>query len=196
VRLVLTMMVVALSGTNPPVVGGGSQQSDEPKPLAPGEYRLSLTATDGSQKGGAVNDTATLRPASAGDRSPRTGERAKDDGNAQILLYGWTGADLSAVGAPLCPDGVEPPPDSRDPVYPGLLVTRVPFGLGGPFTGTKLVTTILVATVANLRNGEHWTDGCGFGMYVLRMDGDCFIGDWKEWGLRRDGRGSFRLCPK
>jgi hypothetical protein len=95
----------------------------------------------------------------------------------------------------LCFEGPEPAADSQDPVYPGLLVQKVPYGAKGPFTGKDLVPVILVATVGNLRNGESWTDGCGFAMYLLARDGACYTGAWSEWGLRKDGRGSFRLCP-
>jgi hypothetical protein len=169
-------------------------KAEEPRALAPGEYRLSLAATEGSRAGNAIEGVTTLRVASASDFSPCTNARAKD--YEQPLLYGWTPTDFAGVGAPLCIDRPHPSANSQDPVHPGLLVIKVPYGPGSPFTGKKEVSAILVATLSNLRTGELWVDGCGFAMYVLRWDGHCHAGEWKEWGLRKDGRGTFRLCLK
>jgi hypothetical protein len=169
-------------------------KAEPPRALTPGDYRLSLTATEGSRVGGVVEGVATLRLASPTDVSPRTGEPAKD--SHEPLLYGWTAANLAGVGAPLCAEHPHPLPDSQDPLRPGLLVVRVPYGPGGPFTGKQEVSAVLVATLTNLRTGERWLDGCGFAMYILNWDGQCHAGEWREWGLRKDGRERFRLCQK
>jgi len=169
---------------------------EQPKPLRPGAYSLSLTATEGSRQGGVAEGALMLVAPRATDTSPRTGERAKDTRSGAPLFYGWTGVNLTLVGAPMCGGNHHPSPDSQDPVYPGVVVIRVPYGPGGAFTGGGEVSTVLVGTLSNLRNGDGWTDGCGFAMYMLTWDGQCNAGKWNEWGLRKDGRGTFRLCPR
>jgi hypothetical protein len=164
--------------------------------LAAGDYSVQLSASEGSHKGAVTEGTITLVGARPTDRSPRTGEKVKDTRNRGPQFYGWIGADLKAVGAPLCSGGPHPSPHSRDPVYPGVVVVQVPYGANGPYTGEREIPAILVATLTNLRNGSMWTDGCGFAMYLLTSDGECHTGQWSEWGLRADGRGTFRLCRK
>lgn len=171
-------------------------EEKQEKSLKIGEYKLYLTATEGSHRGAKAEGIVTLAAATKNDRSPRTGEIAKDPSGGPPLLYGWTNTDLKRVGAPLCSDHPHPSPDSNDPVYPGIIVERVPYGPEGPFTGRSEVSAVLVGTLSSLRNGEVWTDGCGFGMFVLSWNGQCHTGKWSEWGLKHDGRGEFRLCPK
>ncbi len=183
------------SGPKPEKVQPEPEKS-QPKPTLPlpeGEYRLSLTATRGSRAGASAEGPAWLHATSSDDVSPRTGKRAKDQ--VPSSLYGWTGIDLKLVGAPLCPDSPEPSPASRDPTAPGLLVIEARAPQRGTSSGERKVPTILVATLTNLRHGKSWLDGCGFAMYVLGRDGPCYTGQWSEWGLLRDGQGSFRLCP-
>lgn len=169
---------------------------NQAKSLTSGEYNLYLSATEGSHRGTEAEGIVTLVAATKSDRSPRTGEIAKDGPEGPPLLYGWTNTDLKHVGAPLCSEHPHPSPNSNDPVYPGIIVQRVPYGPDGPFTGRSEVSAVLVGTLSNLRNGEMWWDGCGFGMFVLAWDGRCHTGKWSEWGLKYDGRGEFLLCPK
>ena len=171
-----------------------TQDALGPADLAAGDYSVQLSATEGSHEGGVVDGTITLVAARPTDRSPRTGEQVKDDRRAGLRFYGWIAADLTAVGAPLCSGDPNPSPDSQDPMFPGVVVMQVPYGPNGPFTGEREVPTVLVATLSNLRDGSRWNDGCGFAMYLLGRDGECHTGRWSEWGLKVDGRGTFRLC--
>jgi hypothetical protein len=185
--------------------GGMTNGAAQSKALQPGAYALSMTASEGSRKGGVVGGELVLVAATLNDKSSRTGERAKDPGGwARPQFYGWTTIDFRGVGAPVCADPPNPSPSSRDPVYPGVLVISVPYGPKGPFSGygpkspisgKDVVPTLLIGTVTNLRTGQNISDGCGIAMYVLAWDGQCHAGKWSEWGLRVNGRGEFRLCP-
>lgn len=191
-------LVVLCGLGSPGITAAGAE--DAPGPLVPGTYELTLRL-EGRRDGGEripdaqpieVIGTVTLRATSAGDRSPRTGEQAKD-GRQVPPLYGWTDAKLAPV-MPLDRDAASP--DSRDPVYPGLLAIRVPYGPGGPFTGGEEVTAILVNTLGNDRSGRAALDGGGFAMFLLRWDGRCHEGAWSRWGLQAVGSGTFRLCAR
>jgi hypothetical protein len=193
IRGIGPLVVFALGCCWATVMIGEEKQA---KSLKSGKYNLYLRATEGSHRGAKAEGVVTLVAVTESDRSPRTGEIAKDRPGGPPLLYGWTNTDLKRVGAPLCSDRPHPSPDSNDPVYPGIIVERVPYGPDGPFTGRSEVSAVLVGTLSSLRNGEVWTDGCGFGMFVLAWNGQCYTGKWSEWGLKHDGRGEFRLCPK
>ena len=153
-----------------------------------GEYQIIFVATRGSDDGSFSEGRLVLKATSEEDRSPATGEVASDFGPlSENPLYGWVDADLDAVGAPICHDGAEPPPDSRDPVYPGVLVLSVDWEKKYP-EGTPVLT---VATMSNQRNGTISTDGCGIGLWVHEVTPEGFSGVWREWGIIRNGRGRF-----
>jgi hypothetical protein len=154
--------------------------------LAAGRYRLVLAAQVGSRKGRRASGTLELRVASADDVSPRTGELAT--ASMPIALWGWTDLNMSRVAAPICADDIHPPPNSRDPEYPGVVV----WGECLPSAGA--LPLILVSTVLTPRNGSSYTDGCGIVLTAKRWAGDCYHGHWSGSGLVHDGAGTFTLC--
>jgi len=170
---------------------------DEPvsKPLdevlKPGEYELVLVATEGSHRGRRVAGPLTLRSASPSDRSPRTGEIAEDF--ADTPLFGWVDFDLLAVGAPICFEEPHPSPDSRDPVFPGVLVQQYDFGIDLGLKHPAHTPILLIGTLSNIRTQNGWLDGCGIGLFVQAFTDGRFVGEWKEWGIVADGRGYFCL---
>ncbi len=162
--------------------------------LSVGRYSVEFVATVGSKDGARVVGTMTLRLTSRSDRSPRTGEAAEDYDITQTPLYGWLEADLRLVGALLCrPDGISGPlPDSRDPVYPGVLVH---LSRWSPDSSTKFPDGAPVLTVGmNRRKVELWAEGCGIIMWIYAKRNGEFIGKWHEIGnLAQDGLGHFCL---
>jgi hypothetical protein len=166
--------------------------------LAPGDYALSMVATQGSMVGETVRGRLTLKPTSDADTSPRTGQRAKGPPDTRFIpLYGWTDIDLNGVAAPICPEGPEPPPSSHDPVFPGVLVLKLDpsWKLASRVMYRKEVPILVIGTGPNIRDGSQILDGCGIGLFVQHRDGRCLRGEWAEWGLKADGRGTFTLCP-
>jgi hypothetical protein len=159
--------------------------------LAGRTYRVTLVATSGVKQPISSVGHLTLRPTSVSDRSQRTGELAKDKNLAWTPFYGWLDADLSQIKAPICDDAPHPSASSQDPVYPGVLVARFPWRSS---QRAPNVPMILVASVGNLRNGDDWTDGCGFAMYLKVWSDGCFRGTWERYGLRLGGSGHFCLC--
>jgi hypothetical protein len=186
----ISILAIAMIGGL--VVGNASGQC--PTPGAPqanisqieaGEYKVVFVATNGRWEGEIASGTLVLRKTSPYDRSPRTGEKAQDHQIAP--LFGWLDADLSSVGAPIMPDKVVASPQSRDPVYPGVLVLSIDWGKDYP-PGTPVLT---VSTLSNLRNGILWTDGAGIGLWVHSVTPEGFSGLWREWGIVVGGRGHF-----
>jgi hypothetical protein len=168
--------------------------------LAPGDYALSMVATQGSMVGGVVRGRLTLKPTSDADISPRTGQRSKgflDTRNTP--LYGWTDIDLNGVAAPICPQSetLAPPPSSQDPVFPGVLVLKLDpsWKLASRVMYRKEAPILVIGTGTNIRDGTQILDGCGIGLFVQDRDGWCLRGEWAEWGLEIDGRGTFKICP-
>jgi hypothetical protein len=164
--------------------------------LRPGDYTLSMRATSGSRTGRSTSGPLTLVATSAADTSPRTGARVAEPPPLHLTpLRGWIDTDLRAVGAPLCDEAT--PPTSRDPVFTGVLVlktepdwkleTRVPFRHEAPI--------LAIGTGTNIRDGKARLDGCGIGLFVQDRSFRCVRGEWTEWGLKGDGRGTFELCP-
>jgi hypothetical protein len=164
--------------------------------LRPGDYTLSMTATSGSRAGRSIEGPLTLVATTGTDVSPRTGARVAPPPPIHWTpLRGWIDSDLRVVGAPLCDEAT--PPSSRDPVYTGVLVLKLE-------RDTKLETRVarrdddpilITGTGGNIRDGKPRLDGCGIGLFVQGKSFRCLRGEWKEWGLERDGRGTFELCP-
>lgn len=139
-----------------------------------------------------------MKPTSAADTSPRTGQRAERHVDTRYTpLYGWTDIDLKGVAAPICPEGPEPLPSSQDPVFPGVLVLKLDprWKFESRVTYRKDAPILVIGTGTNLRDGTMILDGCGIGLFVQDRDGRCLRGEWAEWGLEVDGRGTFTLCP-
>lgn len=155
--------------------------------LQPGRYRLTLVAKRGSGKGAVGEGLLTLNAASYQDRSLRTGEIANDFVELP-LMWGWTDAPVDSVGVPLCHE--ETPPDSADPVFPEILVLAE--GLGSPRQPDG-APVLLLATASKRRDGTIAMDDCGAGLFVQGSKDGSFWGVWREWGIVRDGRGTFCL---
>jgi hypothetical protein len=164
--------------------------------LSAGAYELSFVATRGSRQGKTLHGRLLLAPTAKTDRSPRTGEIAKDPDIRHVPLYGWLDANLLEVGAPLCPGGLAPPPASRDPVFPGVIVLAIDpaWNLGDRVKRPPGAPVLVIGTLANMRDGTIGLDGCGIGLFVQAASGDCWRGEWSEFGLQYDGAGTFSLC--
>ena len=166
--------------------------------VTPGDYTLSMVATQGSKVGGAVQGRLTLKPTGDADTSPQTGQRAKGPLETRYTpLYGWTDIDLKGVAAPICLEDPYPLPSSQDPVFPGVLVLKLDpeWKLASRVMYRKEAPILVIGTLTNMRDGKMRLDGCGIGLFVQDRDGRCFRGEWAEWGLEVDGRGTFKLCP-
>ena len=164
--------------------------------LVPGDYELTIVATRGSKEGSQVNGSVRLLPATSDDRSPKTGESAIDTLMDDVLLYGSTDADLRAVGAPMCSDDLHPRPDSADPIYPGVLVSRIPEKdriFAWMFDYPENAPIVSIGALGNIRNGKAWADGCGVILLVQASRHGTLVGDWREAGIARDGTGYFCL---
>jgi hypothetical protein len=141
---------------------------DAPAPaVRPGAYRLTLVPTGRPARAGhAVTGSLWLWPARADDRSPRTGERTGGGPAARALLVGATDAPLGRAGVVLDrrDTAVFPPPTSRDPVYPGVVV----YGAEVP-PGSLATATLWVGT-ANSRAPQQVrvADGPGAVLRALR----------------------------
>lgn len=150
-----------------------------------------MVAKRGSRKGHETRGMVQLKRTSATDRSPRTGETARDYVLPEIPLYGWTTANLANVGAPLCTDIHHPAPDSQDPVYPGVLVCVREGCFAGPLP--EGAPCLAIGTASNPRNGQGILDGCGIGLQVQSVHRGEFVGIWNAYGNRIDGSGHFCL---
>ena len=167
-------------------------------PIAAGEYVLRIAARAGSMQGAVTGGHVWLVPTSPEDRSPATGEVvAANLADARYMpLYGWTDVDLHRVGAPLCDDGT-PPPTSRDPVFPGILVITLDPAWAFEATGVtrpKDGPILVMGTASNMRDGRVRIDGCGIGLFGQSPGRACIRGVWSAWGTVGDGRGVFELC--
>jgi len=155
--------------------------SPEVPALRAGVYRLTLVAEQGSHRGATSEGALTLVPASVLDKSPTTGEVAKDVYDPP-QFYGWTDLDFQRIAAPT---GRAPDPTSRDPVRPGVLV---------PSQTHLKHQVVLIGTVGNLRDGAVHLDGAGIALHVERWKSDCYHGPWDRWGIAVNGSGTFRAC--
>jgi hypothetical protein len=210
-RLVIVTLLPAACGphveTAAPVASGSPHAPEwhcAPPPRQPsttpgttlkaGEFSLTLVATEGPQRDSSVSGPLWLWPTSVSDSSPRTGKRAVATDTLRTPFYGATDVNFDAVGAPVFrhgPSDPTPSPDSRDPVYPGVLV----FAGNRPGNSVGASATLVIGTLSNMRDGLISGDGEGIGLWVRAFDENAFVGDWSEWGIVRGGRGYFCLVP-
>ena len=156
--------------------------------VRPGTYKLILVATSGRNQGASAEGELSLRPTSASDRSPRTGQVAQDENLAEVPFYGWAELDFLAVGASVGNASAgDPAPNSRDPVFPGVLVRLVSWMQGYP----RDTPVLLISTVSNRRDDVLATDGGGIGLWVRRLGETSFAGEWSRWGIVISGSGYF-----
>ena len=155
--------------------------------MNPGSFRLTLVATSGRKIGGIAEGVLDLRPTSSSDRSPQTGEPAKDRNIADVPLYGWVAADWRLIDAPVGDEQAR----SRDPVYPGVLAVFASWKEGY----TPNTPVLLISTASNRRNGEILLDGGGIGLRVRHLSEAGFAGEWSGWGIAISGGGYFCATP-
>lgn len=191
--------VFAHLGCSPPGDTDAAPRSSDTALVAPGVYALELVATTGSQRGGAAAGHLVLNEAHRGDRSLRTGQVAYDWPTDSTYLYGATDLAFRAVAAPMdepcrvgaapseCGGPLVPPPNSEDPVFPGVRGSRG--ALPPPRVGRP--TTLLIGTLGNARVHELSLDGAGIGLTTTRVDSAGFGGWWRPWGVVEDGAGYF-----
>ena len=161
--------------------------------LKAGRYTLTLVADSGAPPQATTSGTLWLWRTSTHDRSPRNGQRATTPDTVHAPFFGATTIDYAPVNAPVAiiGDDAEPAPDSRDPVYPGVLVLKG----GVPGDSEAARYTILVSTVTNRRDGLMVEDGTGIALSVRARRDSTFVGDWSEWGILRGGYGHFCVTP-
>lgn len=154
----------------------------------PGEYQLTLVSTYGPRAGKSASGTLHLWRTTARDRSPRTGARPERVDTAATPLYGATDMDLAAVGVNLLNRADIPRPDSRDPVYPGVLVHIQNWGQ----TRRLRQSVLTIGTHGNVRAKLDYamTDGPGTGLWAREVTPGGFRGTWGPWGLT-GGAGHF-----
>lgn len=151
--------------------------------MNPGSFRLTLVATSGRKLGGIAEGVLDLRATNSNDRSPRTGEVASGRDIADVPLYGWATADWSLVDARVVKERAE----SRDPVFPGVLVMFASWKDGyAPRT-----PVVVISSVAHRGSGDIVTDGGGIGLWVRKLDDAGFAGEWSGWGIAMSGSGYF-----
>jgi hypothetical protein len=155
--------------------------------ISPGSFRLTLVATSGRKIGGIAQGGMDLRPTSSSDRSPQTGELAKDQNIADVPLYGWATADWRLIDAPVGDERAR----SRDPVFPGVLATFASWKEGY----SARTPVLLISTASNRRNGELMLDGGGIGLWVRQLSEEGFAGEWSGWGIAMSGSGYFCATP-
>lgn len=163
--------------------------------IAEGEYTLFLEADEGTRRGGSTTATMSLR-STADTRLPGSEGFGAPVGIEYMPLYGWTDADFTAVGAPMCPGGSAPSPTSRDPRGPGVVVLAPDseWVLETRTTRPADAPILAIGTLINILDGQTRFDGCGIGLFVQSQDGSCLTGAWYKFGLAFDGRGRFRIC--
>jgi hypothetical protein len=157
--------------------------------LAPGTYEVVFVATHGSKAGHRTTGVLVLRASREGDVSPRTGETVAE--SRQHRLWGSIEFDFHEIGAPILEhDTIAPPPNSADPVYPGVLLHED--------LRDRFRVFLTIGTVSNLRDdlrtGSWWTDGPGIALHIHCLTETEFSGRWDRWGIIGDGRGYF--CAK
>ena len=192
---------LARSAERPAAVGAPVQRSRVCRPvsdslhtpraarLRAGDYDFTIASTVGKTAGATTHGRLVLRPTSAADRSPRTGQGPRPGENrAANPLYGYlTDADLTRVGASL-PDGSrpdEPLPSSVDPIFPGFLSHVQNWGAEGALE--QNVLTAGTSINARVELGYAVADGPGVFMMVRALDDSGFAGTWQPGGREAAG---------
>lgn len=180
-RLVLVPMVLLH------LLGCTSSSLDldrDQRPL-PGPYDLSIRATSGSRVGQSTAGPLQLKLESA--PSP-----------AQEYLWGYTDVDFSLVGAPIVEDESAPSPNSNDPLHPGVILAyRYRAEHSTSRTPVLLIGTVENRTAAPNQDPEASrnllvsSDGGGIGLWIESVSDSTFRGRWSEWGILKDGSGTF-----
>ena len=165
--------------------GSSANHPTTTRSLEPGEYRLTLSATEGPRAGKTARGALTLVRTAATDSSPRTGEgpHAKED-RARNPLYGFSDLDFDAVSVAASGDEDIPPPSSTDPIYPGVLALD-------DIIGGERWFVLLVGTARNLRTGRVSLDGPGIALWIEHIEGPHVWGTWSSWGIVRTGSGTW-----
>ena len=179
----------------PPCTGASAQEATaDALPSLAGAYLLTLVATEGSRQGARAHGRFWVYPTSAGDRSPRTGRGPAHPDSDVRPYFGATDLDFAAVGAPMeWSDTLDPPkPTSRDPIYPGVLSSRLPLLDSADAPGVPRFT-FMVGTLSNRRDDLVGLDGPGIGLFVQEASAEGITGRWGPWGRKYDGRGYFCL---
>ena len=169
------------------------QSNEQPLPLPkPGRYEITIVATSGSKKGQSCSGTLELITSRPDDRSPTTGEGPSPVGTILYPLYGWLSADLAAVGATLASGSDTPSPDSQDPVYPGVLVSRDDYDWrDGRLSGSPILLIGKDKQTRNVQLSTLMADGAGIKLKVHHANDIGFKGNWSGIGRYWDGSGSF-----
>jgi hypothetical protein len=98
----------------------GPPSTPNPPDLAAGEYRITLFADCGSREGKSAPGRLHLMQTRARNGSSVAGETSRKVVRTPPL-YGWTDLEFRQVGASICRDRFHPPPESRRPMWPGVL---------------------------------------------------------------------------
>lgn len=164
-----------------------SRQSFEGASITAGEYNITFVAVKGRKSGSTASGRMWLQPTSPTDKSPRTGQSPAPNENIQgVPLYGWTDVNLSAVAAPMGSASEIINPESRDPIFPGVLVLVIDWD-----EARKGQIALVIGTLSNRRTTEGMLDGAGIGLFIEKLDSDAFAGSWGPWGLLMGGSGHF-----
>jgi hypothetical protein len=162
-----------------------------PPDLAAGEYRIALFADCGLREGKSAAGRLLLMQTRA-----RNGPSAASETSRNVVrtppLYGWTDLEFREVGASICRDRFHPPPESRRPMWPGVLALDTEELLKIDPAAEVSAQTL---TMGARPDGIPTTDGCGIALLFEAWDGECYHGVWGPAGIRGDGTGTFRACP-
>jgi hypothetical protein len=181
--LALTTLQLASQSCQPPVAGRSST-------ILAGSYELVLVADSGRWRGQrAVGELSLWKYTASIARS--AGDSIRID-TTSTPFFGKVRIDFDKVGAPVRNNDEDSPPDSRDPLRPGVLVVR----RIDPRDSTHRSTQLLISTVANRRDyppGTIALDGTGIYLEVTRADtaAGSFAGYWDRYGLLAGGSGFF-----
>ena len=139
------------------------------EPVAPGEYRLEMSATCRARE---LTATGTLRlaPISASDDAVATGADAG-------LLWGQMDLDFAPFARCLGQSSAAP----GDPIHPGVLVEVL------RWDGVRRHQVLLVSTDPVRPKGTP--AGGGVAMWVERVDSSHIAGIWSRWELMGRGEG-------
>ena len=146
-----------------------SEDASALDPVAPGEYRLEMSATCKAREL-TETGTLTLSPISAGDDAAPGG----GDGG---LLWGQMDLDFAPFARCLGQSSAAP----GDPIHPSVLVEVL------HWDGVRHHQVLLVSTDAARPDGSH--AGAGVAMWVERVDAGHLAGVWSRWELMGRGEG-------